>query len=165
MVVWDGRVGGLALFAFNSPDLGPCVRLVAGKNFEEEYSVDLDLMRAIKEAILKTGAAAFFSASTTGAAFASLVFSGFKGFYEFGVISAYGIAITSTCMFLLTPLQLVLLNKYFPNFLKGIEIKTGEAENDKRFIDRINLDPQAIITRLWPKFDLDPEYEKLLFSF
>ena len=33
------------------------------------------------------------------------------------------------------------------------------------FIDRINLNPQAIITRLWPKFDLDPDYEKLLFSF
>ncbi len=33
------------------------------------------------------------------------------------------------------------------------------------FIDRINLDPEAIITRLWPKFELDPDYEKLLFSF
>ena len=33
------------------------------------------------------------------------------------------------------------------------------------FIDRINLDPEAIITRLWPKFDLDPDYEKVLFSF
>ena len=33
------------------------------------------------------------------------------------------------------------------------------------FIDRINLDPEAIITRLWPKFDLDPEYEKVLLSF
>ena len=32
------------------------------------------------------------------------------------------------------------------------------------FIDRINLDPVAIITRLWPKFDLDPEYEKVMFS-
>jgi transposase len=32
------------------------------------------------------------------------------------------------------------------------------------FIDRINLDPIALITRLWPKFDLDPEYEKLLLS-
>lgn len=32
------------------------------------------------------------------------------------------------------------------------------------FIDRINLDPQAIIDRLWPKFELDPDYEKLLFS-
>ena len=32
------------------------------------------------------------------------------------------------------------------------------------FINRINLDPLTIITRLWPKFDLDPAYEKLLFS-
>jgi len=32
------------------------------------------------------------------------------------------------------------------------------------FIDRINLDPEAIISRLWPKFSLDPDYEKLLFS-
>lgn len=32
------------------------------------------------------------------------------------------------------------------------------------FIDRINLDPETIISRLWPKFELDPDYEKLLFS-
>jgi transposase len=34
----------------------------------------------------------------------------------------------------------------------------------KAFIHRINLDPDAMISRLWPRFDLDPEYEKLLFS-
>ena len=34
----------------------------------------------------------------------------------------------------------------------------------KAFIDRINLDPQAIISRLWPKFELDPNVEKLLVS-
>lgn len=32
------------------------------------------------------------------------------------------------------------------------------------FIERINLDPDAIITRLWPKFELDPVYEKVLVS-
>jgi transposase len=32
----------------------------------------------------------------------------------------------------------------------------------KAFIDHINLDPELLITRLWPKFELDPEYEKLL---
>lgn len=32
------------------------------------------------------------------------------------------------------------------------------------FIQRINLDPLAIISRLWPKFRLDPAYEKLLLS-
>lgn len=33
-----------------------------------------------------------------------------------------------------------------------------------QFIDRINRDPEAIITRLWPKFELDPVYENVLFS-
>ena len=32
------------------------------------------------------------------------------------------------------------------------------------FIDAINLDPEQIIARLWPRFDLDPELEKLRFS-
>jgi transposase len=32
------------------------------------------------------------------------------------------------------------------------------------FIDSINQDPDSIIRRLWPKFDLDPEFEKLLLS-
>lgn len=32
------------------------------------------------------------------------------------------------------------------------------------FIDRINLDPDALITRLWPRFELDPDFEKLLIS-
>lgn len=34
----------------------------------------------------------------------------------------------------------------------------------QHFIDRINSDPEALIQRLWPKFDLDPLYEKLLVS-
>lgn len=33
------------------------------------------------------------------------------------------------------------------------------------FIDSINQQPEQIITRLWPKFELDPDYEKLLVSF
>lgn len=34
----------------------------------------------------------------------------------------------------------------------------------KAFVDRINADPLHIIRRLWPRFDLDPDYEKLLVS-
>lgn len=34
----------------------------------------------------------------------------------------------------------------------------------KAFIARINADPLQLISRLWPKFELDPEYEKLLVS-
>lgn len=33
------------------------------------------------------------------------------------------------------------------------------------FIDTINLNPEAVISRLWPKFSLDPAYEKVLLSF
>jgi transposase len=32
------------------------------------------------------------------------------------------------------------------------------------FIERINQNPQAMIQRLWPRFELDPDYEKLLLS-
>ena len=34
----------------------------------------------------------------------------------------------------------------------------------KDFVDRINLDPSALVKRLWPKLELDPEFEKLLVS-
>ena len=34
----------------------------------------------------------------------------------------------------------------------------------KAFIDRINQDADAVVKRLWSKFELDPEYEKLLIS-
>ena len=34
----------------------------------------------------------------------------------------------------------------------------------KTFIDDINADPEQIISTLWPKFELDPEYEELLVS-
>ena len=38
------------------------------------------------------------------------------------------------------------------------------ADACRAFIERINLDPNRLIQRLWPKFDLDPDYEKLLVS-
>jgi transposase len=34
----------------------------------------------------------------------------------------------------------------------------------KAFIDRINDDPDQLISRLWPKLELNPEFEKLLVS-
>ena len=34
----------------------------------------------------------------------------------------------------------------------------------KDFIDRINLDSDALVKRLWPKLELDPDFEKLLIS-
>ena len=34
----------------------------------------------------------------------------------------------------------------------------------KAFVDRINADPVQLISRLWPKLELDPDFEKLLVS-
>ena len=34
----------------------------------------------------------------------------------------------------------------------------------KAFIDRINADPQRLVSRLWPRFELDLEFEKFLVS-
>jgi hypothetical protein len=34
----------------------------------------------------------------------------------------------------------------------------------KAFIDRINADPDQLLARLWPKFELDLDFEKLLLS-
>ena len=38
------------------------------------------------------------------------------------------------------------------------------AEACYEFIKRINLDPNLLLKRLWPKFDLDPDFEELLVS-
>ena len=35
----------------------------------------------------------------------------------------------------------------------------------KDFIIRIDRDPTTLVYRLWPKFELDPDYEKLLVSY
>jgi len=31
-------------------------------------------------------------------------------------------------------------------------------------VDRINQDPLGVVNRLWPRFELDPELEKIRFS-
>ncbi|GIV79014.1 MAG: hypothetical protein KatS3mg050_3408 [Litorilinea sp.] len=33
-----------------------------------------------------------------------------------------------------------------------------------RFVETLNQDPETVLRRLWPKFDLDPEFENLLLS-
>ena len=34
----------------------------------------------------------------------------------------------------------------------------------KAFLDRIHADPQRLVSRRWPRFDLDPAFEKFLVS-
>jgi hypothetical protein len=44
------------------------------------------------------------------------------------------------------------------------ETMRGLFDACKAFVDRINQDPLAVVNRLWARFELDPELEKLRFS-
>lgn len=105
--------------------------------FREEFSANQDLHLSIKNTILTTGSAAAWSASTTAAAFFVLMFSDFRGFSELGMIAVYGIFITALCMFFLTPLQLVIYQKFSPDFLKYLQkeplIKSAQSVLSERF--------------------------------
>jgi transposase len=48
--------------------------------------------------------------------------------------------------------------------LQCYETMRGLFDACKAFIDRINKDPRGVVDRLWPRFELDPELEKLRFS-
>ncbi len=112
--------------------------------FREEYSANPDFIPAVKESILHTGRAAIYSAMTTTAAFISLILSEFRGFSDFGIISAYGIITTALCMFFLTPLILAVIVRIFPNILN----KYAKSDRDHSFEDglehRINF---PLVTR------------------
>ncbi|HMY45045.1 MAG TPA: MMPL family transporter [Leptospiraceae bacterium] len=109
--------------------------------FREEYDQNPDFVPAMTGAILHTGTAAFFAVLTMTAAFATLIISRFKGFSEFGMISAYGIVITFLCMFFLTPLILAIFQRIFPNLLKrhAREDQLHDQEVEERWHKRVNV--------------------------
>lgn len=104
--------------------------------FRQEYWQSEDVMQAIHATVQNTGPAALFSAATVSAAFLALILSDFRGFSEFGIISTYGILLTMGCMFLLTPLQIVLLNRWFPGYMKKMGHASAEPDT---FNPRFNV--------------------------
>ncbi|MBN8216969.1 MAG: MMPL family transporter [Spirochaetes bacterium] len=66
---------------------------------------------ALRNCLKQTGAAATFAASTTSVAFYSLVFSGFRGFSEFGLIAGNGMVLTSFCMLTFFPSLIIFLER------------------------------------------------------
>lgn len=107
--------------------------------FLEEVNRTDSIFEAARDATLTTGAAAIYSATTTAAAFGVLIFSGFQGFSEFGMISAYGIVITALTMFFFTPLQLVILSKVIPGFHKYLRAKEKELQSNANEYNWINF--------------------------
>ena len=114
--------------------------------FREAMSKLHDMYASIREAILTTGSAAVWSASTTSVAFVMLIISDFRGFSEFGLISAYGLLIMVFAMFLLTPLQLVIMSKISPRFndylrksSKEVKDEAEQERQDAEKLSRFNL--------------------------
>lgn len=99
--------------------------------FREEYLRLKDLKLALVESMVQIFPAALYSAATTAGAFVVLGVSEFKGFSEFGWIAAYGTLITAGGMFFLTGIQLMILGKFWPGFMNGLdqEVKQGQYLN------------------------------------
>ncbi len=97
--------------------------------FQEEYGKHEDVITAVKEAVLHTGAAVIYTAGTTAGAFGVLMFSDFKGFSEFGMISAYGIIITAFSMLFITPLLMISVGHLFPSFYNYLKLKDSEKKS------------------------------------
>lgn len=49
-------------------------------------------------------------------------------------------------------------------YLLKDQLKSTSVIASKAFINRLNAQPLQTIKRLWPKFELDPEFEELLVS-
>lgn len=107
--------------------------------FREEFWHRQDLMTAIKEAIIHTGSAAFSSTLTIAAAFAVMIISRFKGFSEFGLISAYGTVIIALVMFFITPLQIVILARIWPAVLDYLQETPEEKREEEAGLSRFNI--------------------------
>ncbi|MBE7437458.1 MAG: MMPL family transporter [Spirochaetales bacterium] len=108
--------------------------------FRDEFWASRDVEKSIMGALFTTGWAAIFSAATTAAAFVVLMFSEFKGFSHTGMLSTYGIVLTALAMFLLTPLQIVILDKISPRFLRDLEPRPYELAHADR-VHRFRLLP------------------------
>ncbi len=99
--------------------------------FREEFWHRQDMLAAIKESIIETGSAAFSSTLTIAVAFGVMIASEFRGFSEFGLISAYGIIITAFSMFFLTPLILVIFTKFMPGMMAYLSQKPSEKSDEQ----------------------------------
>jgi uncharacterized protein len=71
--------------------------------------------QAIRDAIVNAGVPAFISAIATSGAFFALLFSGFRGFSQFGLLAGFGTFIIGLTLFSWTPAILALLGKRWPD--------------------------------------------------
>src|ERR1700739_541241 len=76
--------------------------------YEEELRHGRTAQEALRKAMIFTGQGIFTGAFTTAGAFLAMVFTGFKGIQEMGVISGGGLAICLVPMLTMLPVLLLM---------------------------------------------------------
>lgn len=91
-----------------------------------ELRLGLPLEQAVTETVQYSGPASLASAIGVGAAFASLLFSEFKGFSEFGLLAGVGVLLVGTVTYLWVPALLIAIERWRP----GLVGKLLDAADD-----------------------------------
>jgi len=97
--------------------------------FRDEYSHRGDIYESLRQTILHTGLSSLISAATSSASLFVLVLAAFKGFSHFGLIAGAGMLIIAIMMYSFLPVAILLLNRYWPNFMKSLVVDYKEIDD------------------------------------
>jgi len=112
-----------------------------------ELRQGLPVEEAVTHTVAHSGPASLASAIGVGAAFASLLFSDFRGFSDFGLLAGVGVMLVGTVTYLWVPALLIAMERSRP----GLVAKLMDAKDDSS--DNFPVDA-ARITRPWTKLGL-----------
>lgn len=84
--------------------------------------IELAAKHPVKDAVVRTivfsGPASFAAATGTAAAFASLLFSEFRGFSQFGLLAGTGVFLIGATMYLWVPASVIILDRWWPGLVE-----------------------------------------------
>lgn len=113
-----------------------------GIHFAYRIRYELRIGRPLEDAVTHTvehsGPASLASAVGVGAAFASLLFSEFKGFSEFGLLAGVGVLLVGTVTYLWVPALLIALERARPG-LVGRLLDAVDDSDDNFPVDRARI--------------------------
>ncbi|MCA9549400.1 MAG: MMPL family transporter [Myxococcales bacterium] len=92
-----------------------------------ELRQGLDLEQAVVHTVAHSGPASLASAVGVGAAFASLLFSDFRGFSDFGLLAGVGVMLVGAVTYLWVPAFLIAVDRRWP----GLPARLMDAGDDR----------------------------------
>jgi predicted RND superfamily exporter protein len=92
-----------------------------------ELRLGLNLEQAVVHTVAHSGPASLASAVGVGAAFASLLFSDFRGFSDFGLLAGVGVMLVGAVTYLWVPAFLIAIDRRWP----GLPARLMDAGDDR----------------------------------